>query len=77
MVANNVKSSVSIPTFDRENIHIYIKELKMWQFVTGMEKKKQGLLVWLSLPNDDLSNIKKVIQDGIGMDDLIKEDGME
>ena len=77
MMANNVRSLVNIPTFNRENMHIYINKLKMWQFVTGVEKKKQGPLVWMSLPINDSSNIKQAINDIIGMDDLIKEDGMD
>ena len=77
MAANNVKTSVEIPKFNRDNIHIYMNELKMWQFVTRVEKKKQGPLVWMSLPINDPSNIKQAINDIIGMDDLIKEDGMD
>merc|ERR1712059_185899 len=74
---NNVKMSVKIPEFNRENIHIYMNELKMWQFVTEVEKKKQGPLVWMSLPINDPSNIKQAINDIIGMDDLGIEDGMD
>ena len=77
MATNNVKTSVKIPQFNRENIHIYINELKMWQFVTEVEKKKQGPLVWMSLPLNDSSNIKQAINDIIGMDDLSKDDGMD
>ena len=74
---NNVKTSVRIPRFDRENIHIYMNELRMWQFVTGVEKKKQGPLVWMSLPIDDPSNIKQAINEIIGMEDLSKDDGID
>ena len=77
MTMNNVKILVNIPTFDRENIHIYINKLRMWQFVAGVEKKKQGPLVWMSIPINDLSNIKQAINNIIGMDDLSKEDGMD
>ena len=46
----------------------------MWQFITEVEKKEQGFLVWKSLP---MNNIKWAINDMIGMDDLRKEDGMD
>ena len=77
MMAATVNTSVHIPKFNRENVHIYINELRMWQFVTGVEKKKQGPLVWMSLPINDSSNIKQAINDIIGMDDLSKDDGMD
>jgi len=73
MVTNNAKISVDLPTFNREKIHIYIKELKMWSFITTVEKK-QGFLVWMSLP---MNNVKKAINNEIGMDDLCKDDGMD
>ena len=66
--------SVNIPTFDREDVHIYIDELRMWQIVTEEEKKDQGLLVWKSLP---MNNIKRAIINNIGMEDLSKDDGMD
>ena len=77
MAINNVRTSVEMPQFNRRNIRAYMKELKMWQSVCGVEKKKQGLVVWLSLSIDDPSNIKEAIHGIIGMDDLIKEDGLD
>ena len=53
----SVKATVRVPEFDRENIQMYIDELMMWQFATEVEKKKQGPLVWMSLPKNDPSNI--------------------
>ena len=53
-----IKTTVRVPEFDRENIQMYIDELTMWSLVTEVDKKKQGQLVWMSLPKDDLSNIK-------------------
>ena len=74
MVSNNAKILVELPSFDQEKIHIFIKELKMWSCVTMVEKKKQGFLVWKSLP---MNEVKKAVNERIGMDDLCKEDGME
>lgn len=72
-----VKTTVKVPEFDRENIQMYIDELLMWQFVTDVDKKKQGPLVWMSLPKDEPSNIKQFINDSIGIDNLSKDDGMD
>ena len=70
-------TSVRVPEFDQKNIQMYIDELKVWQFVTMVEKKKQGPLAWMSLPKNDPSNIKQSISDSIGIEDLSKDDGMD
>ena len=77
MPVAGVKTTVGMPEFDRENIQMYIDELMMWQFVSEVEKKKQGPLVWMSLPKNDPSNIKQSISDSIGIADLSKDDGMD
>ena len=45
----------------------------MWALVTEVEKKKQGPLVRVSLPNNDTSNIKQFINNSIGVTDLDKD----
>ena len=72
-----IKTTVKVPEFDRENIQMYIDELTMWALVTEVDKKKQGPLVWMSLPKDDPSNIKQFINDSIGVADLNKDDGID
>ena len=71
-----IKTTVKVPEFDRENIQMYLDELSMWAIVTEVEKKKQGPLVWMSLPKNDPSNIKQFINDSIGVEDLNKDDGI-
>ena len=66
-----VNNSVYIPKFDRGNMHIYLNKLQIWRFVTRVEKKMQGPLVWLSLPMD----IKEASNDIV--DDLCKDDGLD
>ena len=51
---NEVKTTVQLPQFDADNINMYLDELEMWQMVSEVDKKKQALLVWLTL--------KKIIQ---------------
>ena len=72
-----VKTTVKVPEFDRENIQMYLDELAMWTIVTEVEKKKQGPLVWMSLPKNEPSNIKQFINDSIGVADLNKDDGID
>ena len=62
-----VKTTVKVPEFDRENIQMYLDELAMWTIVTEVEKKKQGPLVWMSLPKNEPSNIKQFINDRISL----------
>jgi len=73
MMTTYVDTFVNIPKFDFKN-DFYINDLKMWQFLTEVEKKKQGLLVWRSLPTND---VKHAINDVIGMDELSKDDCMD
>ena len=56
---------------------MYLDELSMWTIVTEVEKKKQGPLVWMSLPKNEPSNIKQFINDSIGIEDLNKDDGID
>ena len=56
---------------------MYLDELTMWTIVTEVEKKKQGPLVWMSLPKNEPSNIKQFINDSIGVADLNKDDGID
>ena len=72
-----IKTTVRVPEFNRENIKLYIDELTSWAIVTDLEKKKQGLLVWMSLPKEDSSNIKQAINDSIGIEGLNKDDGID
>ena len=53
---------------------MYLNELTMWALVTEVEKKKQGPLVWMSLPKNNPSNIKQFINDSIGVEDFNMDD---
>ena len=45
--------------------------------VSQVEKKKQGPLVWMSLPKNEPSNIKQFINNSIRIEDLHKDDGIK
>ena len=55
----------------------YVEELRAWTYVTNLAKKKQGLAVALSLPEDDKSQIRDKVFNEINLEDLKKDDGIE
>ena len=62
--------------FDSNNIQMYIDELMGWMLVMQVENK-QGLMVWMSLPKNEPSNIKQFINNSIRIEDLHKDDGIK
>ena len=78
MAECNVKMLMSKPpVFNREYIHIYVNELKAWQIVTEVEKNKQGPMVWMSLPDNESSDIKLLIYNRIGVEGLFNDDRLD
>ena len=71
-----IKTKVKVPEFDQNNFQMYLDKLSMWAIVTDVKKKKQGLLVWMSLPKNDPSNIKQFINHSIRVEDVNKDDGI-
>lgn len=45
--------------------------------VTDLRKEKQDIVITLSLPKGDISQIREKIFDQISLDDLKKEDGLD
>ena len=68
-----IETIIRVPEFDRNNIKMYLDELTTWVMVTKVEKKKQGPMVWVSLPK---IVIKYYINDSIGLKNLNKDDGI-
>ena len=67
------KKIYSPPTLDKiDEIEEWLRELEIWQCVTDIEEKKQGPLVYLSLPD----KIRKSCND-IKVSDLNKDDGLK
>ena len=61
MVDTRVKTLIRVPEFRKDNIQGYIDVLRMWQFITDMDKKKQAPVVWMTLPEEDSSNIRDLV----------------
>jgi hypothetical protein len=53
------------------------QELLAWSDVTDVDKKKQGIAVALTLPQDDESGIREKVFDEMSRDDLKKENGLD
>jgi len=55
----------------------YKQELLAWREVTELEKKKQGVAIALTLPEDHKTGIREKVFDQIKLDDLKKDDGLD
>ena len=70
-------SKVPIPKFNSEKPYErYKQEIKAWSRTTSIEKKKQGLTVALSLPEDDPSNIRDKVFNELELDSLEVDTGI-
>ena len=55
----------------------YKIELNAWSLTTSTAKEKQGLTVALSLPEDDISNIRDKVFSEVEVDELNKAEGLK
>ena len=51
-------------------------ELTAWQTVTSVDKKKQGIAIALSLPENDSTLIRRSVFEELSIDDLGSDDGL-
>ena len=66
------KKIYSPPVLDKiDEIEDWLREIEIWQCVTDIEEKKQGPVVYLSLPD----KIRKSCND-ISVSDLNKDNGL-
>ena len=68
---------INPPDFKEKNYERYKTELHAWREVTSLDKKKQGIAIALTLPEDDPSGIRETVFDEIDLDSLKKDDGFE
>ena len=69
------KTLIRVPEFRKDNIQGYINVLRTWQFVTDMDKK-QAPVVGMTLPEDS-SNIRDLVTNSIGLEQLREDDKMD
>ena len=73
-----MSTKVPIPKFSSDKpFERYKQEIKAWSRATSVDKKKQGLSIALSLPEDDPSNIRDKVFNELNLDDLEKDDGAD
>lgn len=65
------------PSLTESTYEQYRQELLAWREVTDLRKEKQGVVIALSLPKGDKSQIREKVFDQISLDDLKKEDGLD
>lgn len=56
---------------------LFKQELLAWKEVTELDKKKQGVAIALSLPENDESQIREKVFDQLNLEDLKKETGLK
>ena len=72
------KLNIPIPKFSSEKPYErYKAELDAWAAATDAEKKKHGILVALSLPEEDVSQIRDKVFNEIDLSVLKADDGLE
>ena len=54
----------------------WIEEIKVWQALTDLDKKKQGLAIALSLPEEGLNSVRDKVFSEITADVLNADDGV-
>lgn len=60
-----------------KSYELYKQELLAWKEITELEKKKRGVAIALTLPEDDDSKIREKVFYHIKLEDLKKETGLE
>ena len=70
-------TSIDPPTLRSDSYELYKQELLAWGEVTDLRKEKQGVVIALSLPKNDKTQIREKVFDQLSIDDLKKEDGLD
>ncbi len=65
------------PDFRKKSYERYKQELNAWKEVTDMAKKKQGIAVALTLPDDHESGIREIIFDEMDLNELKTDEGLD
>ena len=62
---------ISPPEFSAgKSYERYKTELTAWQKVTALDKKKQGIAIALTLPEDEVSGIRQTVFEELSLDVL-------
>jgi len=71
-------TKINLPIFSKsKSYELYKQELFAWSEITDLDKKKRGVAIALTLPEDDESKIREKVFDQIKLDDLKKDTGFD
>jgi hypothetical protein len=68
---------INPPEFKNKAYDRYKQELNAWKEITELPKKKQGIAVALTLPEEHDSGIREKVFDEMTLDDLKDDDGLK
>ena len=77
MTAEGTRIKTQMFASDNTRFCIYAQEVNLWKEECGLQKEEQGIVLWMALPKDDPSDIKELILDKIGADQLRKETSLQ
>ena len=70
-------TKINPPSLTGVSYELYKQKLLAWREVTDLRKDKQGVVIALSLPEDDKNKIQEKVFSQIGLEDLKKDDGFD
>ena len=54
-----------------------MEDVKCWHKACGIPKNRQGMFLWISLPQDHPSDVKNLIMAQVGLDSIKSEGGVD
>ena len=70
-------TKINPPDLSSGNYELYKEKLLAWQMVTDISVDKQGIVIALTLPNDDKHKIQEEVFSQIGREKLSQENGLD
>ena len=70
-------TKINPPSLTGVSYELYKQKLLAWREVTDLRKDKQGVVIALSLPEDDKNKIQEKVFSQIGLEDFKKDDGLD
>jgi len=74
---SRMSMKIKTPEYKSGYYERYRLELEAWREITDLEKKKQGIAIALTLPEDDESGIREKVFDELSIADLKADDGLD
>lgn len=73
-----MSTKINPPSYNPKikSYELYKQELLAWKEITELDKKKQGVAIALSLPENDESRIREKVFDQVKLEDLKSETGL-